>query len=88
MLLTAILGWTNSATYGSVISYILYWIVVIVAFTSLTYEEKYGCLPIVPIRWQLNRIRKRKSLYTPIAEQEGNNNRVSIDSVNSETPLQ
>ncbi|CCG21320.1 Fth1 protein [Candida orthopsilosis Co 90-125] len=88
MLLTAILGWTNSATYGSVISYILYWIVVTIAFTSLTYEEKHGYLPIIPIRWQLNRIKKRKSLYTPIADQEGNNNRVSIDSINSETPLQ
>ncbi|MCV5084822.1 FTR1 family protein, partial [Escherichia coli] len=28
----AIFGWTNSATYGSVIGYDLYWLVVIVSF--------------------------------------------------------
>lgn len=86
MILTAILGWTNSATYGSVISYILYWIVVIIVFTSLTYEDKHGYLPVVPIRWQLKRIKKRASLYSqPLV---GSDNRLSIDSVNSQTPLQ
>ncbi|KAI5968883.1 FTH1 [Candida margitis] len=90
MILTAILGWTNSATYGSVISYILYWIVVIIAFTSLIHEEKHGHLPFIPIKWQLNRIRKRRSLYAPIEDQHGeeNDNRDSVDSINSETPLQ
>lgn len=39
MLFTAILGWTNSATYGSVISYNVYWIAVIAAFNYLMYRE-------------------------------------------------
>ncbi|KAG5417318.1 FTH1 [Candida metapsilosis] len=90
MLLTAILGWTNSATYGSVISYILYWVVVTIAFISLSYEEKQGYLPVIPISWQLKRIRKRRLLYTSIVDQQidGGDNRASIDSINSETPLQ
>lgn len=90
MLLTAILGWTNSATYGSVISYISYWVVVTIAFTSLSYEEKHGYLPVIPILWQLKRIRKRKLLYTSVVDQQidGGDNRASIDSINSETPLQ
>ncbi|OMP84329.1 Plasma membrane iron permease [Diplodia seriata] len=37
----AILGWQNSATYGSVLSYNLYWLVVIVAFVYMRYKEKH-----------------------------------------------
>ncbi|CAI4212786.1 unnamed protein product [Parascedosporium putredinis] len=40
--LNAIFGWTNSATYGSVISYNLYWAVVISAFVVLRYREAHG----------------------------------------------
>ena len=43
----SILGWTNSATYGSVISYNLYWMAVIAAFGSLGYSEKYGHWPFM-----------------------------------------
>lgn len=43
----ALLGWTNSATYGSVISYNLYWLVVIIAFASIGYQEKHGHLPFM-----------------------------------------
>ena len=42
MVFTAILGWTNSATIGSVVSYNVYWIVIILVFWSLIYEEKNG----------------------------------------------
>jgi len=41
----AILGWQNSATYGSVISYNLYWIVVIIGFFAMRYREVKGHLP-------------------------------------------
>lgn len=41
----AILGWTNSATYGSVISYNVYWIVVIIGFLLLRYKEVKGYYP-------------------------------------------
>ena len=33
------LGWQNSATYGSVISYNLYWLVVILGFLFLGWKE-------------------------------------------------
>lgn len=36
----SLFGWTNSATYGSVISYNLYWLVVIVSFLTLGFWEK------------------------------------------------
>ncbi|KAL9104943.1 MAG: hypothetical protein Q9163_000188 [Psora crenata] len=41
----ALLGWQNSATYGSVISYNLYWLIVIIAFTLMRYNEKNGHWP-------------------------------------------
>lgn len=43
----AILGWTNSATYGSVISYNLYWLAVIVSFLTLGFYEKRGHWPFM-----------------------------------------
>ncbi len=41
----AILGWTNSATYGSVISYNLYWLFVITSLFVLRYRETKGRYP-------------------------------------------
>jgi high-affinity iron transporter len=43
----AILGWQNSATYGSVISYNLYWLVVIVWFVMMRYREQQGRWPLI-----------------------------------------
>ncbi|KAF4553481.1 High affinity iron permease ftrA [Elsinoe fawcettii] len=42
----SLFGWQNSATYGSVISYNLYWIVVIVGFLALRYKETRGHWPV------------------------------------------
>ncbi|OGM43582.1 plasma membrane iron permease [Aspergillus bombycis] len=55
----AILGWQNSATYGSIISYNLYWLVVIVWFVMMRYREQQG-------RWLLinplvRRLKTRKA---------------------------
>jgi high-affinity iron transporter len=41
------LGWTNSATYGSVISYNLYWLVVISGFLAMRYQEVNGHWPLM-----------------------------------------
>lgn len=41
----AILGWQNSATYGSVISYNIYWIFIMAVISFLLYEERTGQLP-------------------------------------------
>ncbi|CAG86020.2 DEHA2C06336p [Debaryomyces hansenii CBS767] len=89
MVLTAVLGWTNSATYGSVISYNAYWITVILVFASLLFEEKHGRLPVIPLTWQKKRIAKRSSShYAPVSSIDTSAiPRESIDSVNSKTPL-
>lgn len=41
-----VLGWQNSATYGSVISYIMYWGFIVLCVFCLLYEEKTGSLPL------------------------------------------
>ncbi|KAK3392342.1 iron permease FTR1/Fip1/EfeU [Sordaria brevicollis] len=43
----AIFGWTNSATYGSVIAYNVYWLVVIFSFFVMRYREVKGRWPMV-----------------------------------------
>jgi high-affinity iron transporter len=42
-----ILGWQNSATYGSVISYNVYWIAIIAIFLSMRYNEVKGHWPLM-----------------------------------------
>ncbi|KAH8690704.1 high-affinity iron transporter [Talaromyces proteolyticus] len=42
----AILGWQNSATYGSVISYNLYWLFIMVTISCMLYQERTGFLPL------------------------------------------
>lgn len=58
MVLTAIFGWTNSATYGSVISYNLYWLTLI-AILKLLKTEEHGFIPYLPVFLQKKRILKR-----------------------------
>ncbi|KAG9233420.1 iron permease FTR1 family protein [Amylocarpus encephaloides] len=48
----AIFGWTNSATYGSVISYNVYWIAVIIGFILMRYNEQKGHLPLMKAKKQ------------------------------------
>lgn len=43
----AIFGWENSATYGSVISYNVYWIFVILGFLAMRFYEKRGHWPLM-----------------------------------------
>ncbi|CAK7242497.1 MAG: high-affinity iron permease [Sporothrix thermara] len=42
----ALLGWENTGTYGSVISYNIYWLFIIVSVGFLLYEERTGWLPL------------------------------------------
>lgn len=55
----AILGWTNSATYGSVISYNLYWLVVMTGFFLARYKEVKGYFPGTK-SWSENRALEQK----------------------------
>lgn len=41
----SLFGWQNSATYGSVISYNLYWLAVIAGFLVLGFRERNGHYP-------------------------------------------
>ncbi|KAK4497612.1 hypothetical protein PRZ48_010265 [Zasmidium cellare] len=41
----ALLGWQNSATYGSVISYNVYWLFIMLVLGCMLYEERKGSLP-------------------------------------------
>ncbi|KAJ4306690.1 high-affinity iron permease [Collariella sp. IMI 366227] len=43
----ALFGWTNSATYGSVISYNVYWLFIIASFLVMRYKEVNGRWPLM-----------------------------------------
>ena len=68
MVLNALVGWTNLATYGSVGVYCAYWILIIVWLKLKLYEERHGYLPILPYKWQMKHIKRRlhflKRVYT------------------------
>ncbi|KAI0463309.1 hypothetical protein LJB42_003331 [Komagataella kurtzmanii] len=59
MLLNALVGWTNSATYGSVISYIAFWVFIVASLKVRLFRERNGYLPFIPFSWQKRRIRKQ-----------------------------
>ncbi|KAL1979626.1 hypothetical protein VTN96DRAFT_5429 [Rasamsonia emersonii] len=42
----AVLGWQNTGTYGSVISYNVYWIFLMLVIGCMLYEAKTGSLPL------------------------------------------
>lgn len=78
MVLNALVGWTNSATYGSVSSYIGYWAMVVGMLEIKLYEEKHGVLPLVPVQWQLRRIKKKIRLHEAWRDQERQNERSAV----------
>ncbi|KAB8270216.1 iron permease FTR1/Fip1/EfeU [Aspergillus minisclerotigenes] len=55
----ALLGWTNSATYGSVISYNPYWVCVMICYGIMIYRERAG--PIAVIDPAINRVAAYKA---------------------------
>ncbi|KAG7662160.1 uncharacterized protein J8A68_004288 [[Candida] subhashii] len=98
----ALLGWQNSATYGSVISYNIYWIVVISVILLMLYEERTGHLPFsqsMTLR-QLNPMyyikgkkknelsaQEKKELFSQVKQQQlGENVRRSEEEVNLVEP--
>ncbi|KAJ6015595.1 Iron permease FTR1 family protein [Penicillium herquei] len=86
----ALFGWTNSATYGSVLSYNLYWIVVVCCYVYMTFKDKRGHVPYVtPLVNMLNfkkRIRdyrKGQNVNTPATETSA-----SYSMVETSVPMQ
>lgn len=70
MVANAIFGWTNLATYGLVSLYLVYWGLVIIWLKARLFEERHGYLPLVPLKWQQKRIRKKIKLYEAVLQQE------------------
>lgn len=70
MVANALVGWTNTATYGSVSSYLAYWILVSLWLRAKLYEEKHGRLPLIPVKWQMKKIRKKLKLYEAMHTQQ------------------
>jgi high-affinity Fe2+/Pb2+ permease len=53
----AVFGWTNSATLGSVLSYVFYWVMVIVVLVHLKYKEVSSLsASLCPIHTIVNRV--------------------------------
>ena len=48
----AILGWTNSATYGSVIGYNVYWLAIMSGFVLMRFKETKGRWPFMKSKSQ------------------------------------
>ncbi|KAH7141440.1 iron transporter, partial [Dactylonectria estremocensis] len=46
-ILNAIVGWNNSATYGSVLAYNIYWLIVIGQFSAMRFREDHGRWPLM-----------------------------------------
>lgn len=71
----ALLGWQNSATYGSVLLYNIYWLALIVVLMLMLFDEKHGHLPFMKnvTFVQLNpmyHIKGKKKHNLTIAEQQ------------------
>ncbi|KAI0393544.1 iron permease FTR1 family protein [Xylariaceae sp. FL0594] len=60
----AILGWTNSATYGSVISYNLYWLTIIATLGVMRYRELKGHWPLLKSKKALESVENVSSEET------------------------
>jgi high-affinity iron transporter len=59
MIFNALLGWTNTATYGSILSYLGFWIFIVMMLKLRTTFEEEGIIDWIPYKWQLKKIRKR-----------------------------
>lgn len=49
----AILGWQNTGTYGSIISYNVYWLFIMACVAWMMYEERTGRAPLAQKFWQV-----------------------------------
>ncbi|KAI9932375.1 hypothetical protein ASPWEDRAFT_739360 [Aspergillus wentii DTO 134E9] len=83
----ALFGWTNSATYGTVISYNLYWIVIILSYFAMRYEEQHGYVPVLtPLKMRYQNLTSK----LPWKSKKANNTEVTemVGKKESEQPSQ
>lgn len=90
----ALFGWTNSATYGSVIAYIIYWVVVILVFFAMRYNEKNGHWPFLTAKSSLGSDRSSNGsdaeegkIDSTEKSSEGGGATTNVRSVRSGSPL-
>lgn len=69
MIFNALLGWQNTATYGSVISYNLYWLCVMLMILAMHCKQTYGYIPLLPKGWQ-DRRKAKKAKHIPQTQEE------------------
>ncbi|ANB13607.1 Fth1p [Sugiyamaella lignohabitans] len=81
MLFNALFGWQNSATYGSVISYNLYWYVVIISIVLIRYKEVHNKLPLIPESWTASR--KHKQLHSTASAEDLLNRATALYTANN-----
>ncbi|OSX63611.1 hypothetical protein POSPLADRAFT_1045912 [Postia placenta MAD-698-R-SB12] len=71
---SAIFGWTNTATVGSVVSYIAYWVVVMAVLVYLKFKEGrttlFGMESAAGIRRREHREREERKKHAEIEERE------------------
>lgn len=73
------MGWQNSATYGSVISYNVYWIFTIAYFVAMRYHERHGHLGVFTPALSCFGLRKNKVVSQPATDVEGSGGVVASD---------
>lgn len=76
----AILGWQNSATYGTIISYNLYWLFMILCFIGLRYHEIHGNLGVFTPLLTCWGLRKPKPAFSASTDVEQPAEGVMVDS--------
>jgi high-affinity iron transporter len=82
----ALLGWQNSATYGSVIAYNVFWIFTIAGFVLLRIKETRGRLPFQKSRGNVGAVVEKQgsdaesSTAEPIEEKTVTGNAKEVDS--------
>ncbi|KAJ5893652.1 hypothetical protein N7495_005343 [Penicillium taxi] len=60
----ALFGWTNSADYGSVIGYNMYWISVMVGYSLMIFRERRGEIPYIdPAMHQVKCVKARTRAF-------------------------
>ncbi|KAI0425334.1 iron permease FTR1/Fip1/EfeU [Xylaria sp. FL1042] len=75
----AILGWTNSATYGSVIAYNVYWIAIVISLGIMRYREVKG-------HWPLFGTKKGSTVAGPAEASEEMGSRTKVEASESISP--
>ncbi|GMM31128.1 Fth1 protein [Martiniozyma asiatica (nom. inval.)] len=93
MLLNALFGWSNTATYGSVTSYILFWLGIILLINIRETFERKGIVSWIPLKWQISKIKKRIQLDKILIQEVLEANEIErgitheVSSLSATTPL-